>query len=197
MTPEPYRVLFIVDPDDKAERSEVAKASMHSTHLRHITATTFPGSWAEKINRGVQITDEPLLFLGADDLDYQVGWLEAATRLMPEAQVVGTNDLIPRPHKPDHATHFLMTRAYAEEPTIDDGPGPACELYDHCFVDNELIDTARHRGTYAYAEDSVVEHLHPMAKKAPDDAVYAKGMSTFRSDGRLYRKRRALWRSAA
>lgn len=78
-TPEPYRVLFICDPHDELERAEVAKASTRSTPARRISGTVYGGNYAAKINRGVELTDEPLLFLGADDLNFHPGWLEVAT----------------------------------------------------------------------------------------------------------------------
>lgn len=184
-TPGPYRVLFIADPGDRAE--------LEAIRCSNAAAITPGGNYAAKICAGVAATDEPLLFIGADDLRFRDGWLQAAMEKMPAAQVVGVNDAIKRPHRPQHATHFLMTREYAEQPCIDGSPGPLCQTYSHSFVDDELIATATKRGVYAYAPRSRVTHLHPMADTAPDDATYRRGRARFRHDRKVFHARSRLW----
>jgi glycosyltransferase involved in cell wall biosynthesis len=184
-TPDPYRVLFIADPDDTAEQDAITAEGGQMI--------VPGGGYAAKIRAGVEATDEPLLFIGADDLRFDAGWLEAATEKMPGAQVVGVNDCIRRPHRPQHATHFLVTRAYAEQPCIDGQPGMLSEAYAHSFVDDELIATATKRGVYAYAQRSRVRHLHPMVNTAADDDTYRLGRSQFRRDRKTFLRRSALW----
>jgi hypothetical protein len=182
------RVVFIADPDDTQEQRAIKYAG--GELLIH------QGGYASKINHGVQVTDEPLVFLAADDLDPQPGWLQAATSTLMQRDVeaVGVNDLIPRrPGRRGHATHFLLTREYAERPTIDDQPGPLSTAYDHSFVDDELIATAKHRRVYAYCDDAHVRHLHPMAGNAPDDETYQRGRRRFRADRALFNERSRLW----
>ena len=155
------------------------------------------GGYAEKINYGVEVTKQPLLFLGADDLEPQPGWLEAAVRRVareterPHVAVVGVNDLLNRDR--EHATHFLMTRSYAELPTIDGQPGPCCTRYHHWYVDDELIATARARGVYAYAGDAHISHRHYLIGAAPDDDTYRAAASRPTDDGRTFRARERLW----
>lgn len=186
-TPEPHRVLFITDHDDQEERAAVAAAGGEELVAR--------GSYARKINAGIRATREPLIFLGADDLTFQPGWLAAALeQITAGAHVVGVNDLIERrPGRDGHATHFLITRNYARRPTIDGRPGPLCELYDHSFVDDELIATATRRSAYAYAPGAHVRHEHPMNGTAPDDDTYRRGRARFRDDRRLHQRRSRLW----
>lgn len=186
-TPEPYRVVFLADPDDEPQLDALAAAGAD---------TLVPGgNYAEKIHHGVVSTSEPLIFTGADDLEPQEGWLDAAAaELANGAQVVGVNDLIERRSgRQGHATHFLMTREYAELPTIDGRPGPFFTGYGHNFCDDELIATARKRGVYAYAEDCHVRHLHPMNQTAPDDPIYQHGRALFRIDRRRFHRRAHLW----
>lgn len=182
-TPGDPRILFICDPDDRDEIDAVGAAGAEI--LIHA------GNYASKINRGVVCSQEPLIFLGADDLDFRPGWLEAAKVKLDPAQVVGVNDLIPRQR--DHQTHFLITREYAEQGCID-GPGVLCELYAHNCVDDELMATAKRRGVYAYAPDAQVRHDHPMVG-ASIDSTYVKGMAPLRADRRIFRTREALWTS--
>jgi hypothetical protein len=155
------------------------------------------GSYAQKVNRAVAHPKgiEPLIFLGADDLDFKPGWFEAAKAAMTDdIEVVGVNDLLRRrPRRRGHATHFLMTREYAERPTIDGGRGPLHEGYGHNFVDDELIATASARGAYAYAEDAHVEHLHWMNGAAEVDDTYQRGRELFDADRIRFKEREPLW----
>lgn len=189
-TPDPYRVLFIVDPDDVAEREAVRRA-----RSEHVHSTLLAGGYARKINAGIRATHEPLIFLGADDLDFKPGWLGAAlAKLEPGIGVVGTNDLgNERVKRGEHATHSLVTREYAELGTIDEPGKLLHEGYHHWKVDDELVATAKHRGAWAFAKDSRVEHLHPYWKKAPMDDTYRKGEEQHRLDARRFRKRVRLW----
>jgi glycosyltransferase involved in cell wall biosynthesis len=185
-TPVPHRVLFITDPGDRAECDAIgnARAAMLATG----------GNYAQKIRHGVAATTDPYIFTGADDLDFQPGWFEAAAAQMTgPVQVVGVNDLIPRRRgRQGHATHFLMSRTYALCPTIDGEPGPFSTAYAHNFVDDELIATAKKRGVYAYADDAHVRHEHPMAG-GPDDDTYRKGRARFRDDRHRFFSRRPMW----
>jgi glycosyltransferase involved in cell wall biosynthesis len=179
------RVLFIADPGDDAEL-----AALDAVAAEYIVPG---GSYASKIRAGVEATDESLLFIGADDLRFRPYWLERAVEKMPGAQVVGVNDCIRRLHRPQHATHFLMTRAYAERPCADGRPGPLSDAYSHSFVDDELIATATNRGVYAYAQRSRVRHLHPMASTAADDETYRLGRARLRQDAKTFKRRERLW----
>lgn len=185
-TPQPHRVLFICDPGDIAEQDAIAREGGWMISPG--------GTYAQKINAGCKATDEPLVMFAADDLRFHPGWLTAALAAMTGGvQVVGLNDLIDRPLRPEHATHFLVTRAAASLPCIDGGRGPLCEGYGHWRTDDELIATATKRGMYAYEAAAVVEHFHPMTGAAPDDATYRKGRATARRDGRLFLRRAHLW----
>ncbi len=184
------RVLFLADGHDRPEL-EAIERELGREGLR-VEVDTVGGNYAAKINRGVELTDEPFVFTAADDLEPLAGWLEAAKAAFADGvEVVGVNDLIKRER--DHATHFLLTRAYAEQPAIDGSRGPFFEGYSHWWTDDELIATARHRSAYAYAPEAEVLHLHPMAGNAPDDATYQRGRARRREDYKLFIGRSALW----
>ncbi len=185
-TPAAHRVLFVCDPDDEAELRAIEAAG---------AAMIAPGGrYSSKIRVGIAATDEPLIFLGADDLAFQPGWLEAtATHLAAGAHVVGVNDGMRRPRRPRHATHFLITRDYAHEPCIDGSPGPLSDAYRHNFVDDELIATATARGVYAYAAHARVEHHHWLNRRAVDDDTYRRGREAFSRDRSTFRRRSQLW----
>ena len=64
-------VVFIANRDDKPEIHAI-KADGRGRLLVH------DGGYAAKINYGVEVTGHGLLFLGADDLEPEPGWLQAA-----------------------------------------------------------------------------------------------------------------------
>ncbi|MEH3055543.1 MAG: glycosyltransferase [Patulibacter minatonensis] len=180
-------VLFIPDPDDEAELNALRRAgAAFSAHA---------GGYAAKINYGVRITHAPTIFLGADDLEWHPGWLEACLEHVDDgAQVVGVNDLCTRRvRRGEHATHFLITRRYATERTIDGSPGPLFEGYDHSCVDDELVATARRRGVLVIDSAIVVEHHHAINGRAPDDETYRKGRARLEQDRDLFIARSHLW----
>lgn len=184
-TPEPYRVLWICDPGDVPQQDAIAKEGGWMISPG--------GGYAQKIRAGIQATDEPLVFTAADDLRFTADWLEAASaRLDDVTQVVGVNDGIRRKRRPEHATHFLMTRAYAEMPCIDGAPGPFFD-YGHWRCDDELIATAVKRGMYAYAPDALVAHVNHPAQGGPDDDTYRKGRATATVDNQTFANRSPLW----
>jgi glycosyltransferase involved in cell wall biosynthesis len=186
-TTHPHRVVFIADPDDDGEIRAVQESG--AGLLIH------GGGYAAKIHAGVQATTEPLIFLGADDLDFHPGWFEAASaRLEGRIRVVGVNDLGHRRVRAGrHATYFLVDRRYVADGTADQPGRLMHDGYHHLFVDDEFVGTAKKRGVIAFATDSIVEHLHPDFGRAPDDETYQRGRARFAADRRLFRSRRHLW----
>lgn len=186
-TPEPHRVLFIASPDDQLEHAVIGDVGGEMIVV--------DGNYAQKINAGVAHTTEPLILTGADDLHFHPGWLPAARALLTATiGVVGTQDLCNgRVIRGEHATHFLMARWYAELGTLDGQPGPLCEEYLHEMVDDEVVATARYRGAWAFADNAIVEHLHPMVGKAPTDDLYDGQRRRMRFGRRVFQRRQHLW----
>lgn len=187
-----YRVLFVGNHGDEPEH-EACRAT--GADLLVIEPRR-PGDYARKVNTAYRLSDEPLLLLGADDLEFRPGWLEAVQRRVDAgAHVVGTNDLgNPRVIRGEHATHCVVTRVYADERGTIDRPGEILhEGYDHEWCDDELVGTAKHRGVWAFADDAVIEHLHPNWSKAPTDHLYDDQRRRMRASRPLYLRRRRLW----
>lgn len=192
-TTEPYRLLFICSPGDDAEINAVQQAGEP-----FIVApfTREPGDWARKINLGYRLTDEPLMLLGADDIQPRAGWAEAVRHASAMSfGVIGTQDLGNKAViAGSHSTHPVVARWYADElGTIDCAGQVVTEVYDHNYVDNELVETAQSRGAWAFASDAVVEHLHPSWRKAPVDPVYELGIAQWNLDRATFFERRPLW----
>lgn len=186
------RVLFMLTPNDVQVDREVERLGGECLFV----AYTPVGDYARKINIGYRNTPQPLIFTGADDLLFHPGWFEAATaRLADGIGVVGTNDLgSARVMRGEHSTHSLITRAYADEYGVIDQPGAILhEGYPHEYVDDELVGTARHRGAFAMALDSHVEHLHPNWGKTRADPMYLQQQNRMRRGRPTYLRRRPLW----
>jgi hypothetical protein len=179
------RILFLADSDDREEIAAVEADWRADLELCE------PGTgYGPKINRGAAVTDSPLLFLGADDLEPQPGWFETAcAHLEDGVQVVGVNDMLPR--DAPWPTAFVVTAEYAQLPAIDGKPGPLASVYRHGPCDHELVVTATHRGVFAYAEDAHVRHLHPRWGLADWDSTYMMGERSLAPDWRVWEERRA------
>jgi hypothetical protein len=195
------RVVFLVTDGDDAQLA----ACLDTDAMTVVVPFGLDGGdYARKINYGVTVTDEPWLFQAADDLRFHHGWDTTALDAgLPHIGVVGTNDLgNPLTKAGRHATHSLIRRTYVEEHGTIDEPGKALhEGYHHCWVDNELVETAVHRRGWASARRSCVEHMHPIwpvdrrsrERKGQDDATYRRGQARYRDDHRLFMSRRPLW----
>lgn len=190
ITCTPY---FLVSPGDKDER-----AAVRASRSTCIDCSWQPerGDYARKMNHGVEQTEEPFIFFAADDLRFQPGWAERALAKWYESDccVIGTNDLgNSRVTSGRHSTHTLVDRDYLECGTIDEEGRLLHEGYWHNFVDDEFVQTAIWRTTYASALDSIVEHLHPDWGKGAPDATYRKGREHFNDDRAYFKGRQHLW----
>ena len=189
-TSEPYRITFLVSPDDTAEIVAITKTGQPFIRSPH------PG-YAAKINLGCSLTEGEFIFLGADDLRFHPGWDRAALDRYDETgkAVLGTNDLGNSTVMAGrHATHSLVHRSYLAEGTIDETGKLLHEGYQHNWVDTEFVGTAMKRDQFVFCAESHVEHMHPFWHKGQNDATYEKGRQGYREDRRLYQKRRRLWR---
>ena len=191
-TPEPHRVLFACTVGDKAQI-----AAVKASGADWFAIPWQRGDFARKVNTAYRRSTESYLFMGADDLHFHPGWLSAAlSRLAkPGVGVVGTQDLgNPRVRRGVHSTHSLVTRAYVKtHGTIDEDDKVLHEGYWHEYVDDEFVETSWYRKAWAFAHDSVVEHLHPSWGKGESDPLYDENAARMRVGKRLFLKRRPMW----
>jgi glycosyltransferase involved in cell wall biosynthesis len=187
------RMLFVCSPDDT---DEIAACEATGCDVLVMDSPHERGDWARKINTAYERSSEPLLFLGADDLHYHPGWLEAAeAKMQGVAKVVGTNDLgNARVMAGLHATHMLVARDYVDGYGTIDCPGKVLhEGYWHEFVDDEMVATAMARGVWAHAIHSHVEHLHPLWGKAETDEIYDMQRRRMILGRAVFESRKHLW----
>lgn len=199
-TTGPYRVLFIANEGDRSEIAAIRRSDAdllvqpyphHPSRWRER-----PGEWAVKLNRVYRESSEPLIFCGADDIEFHPGWADAVrARVAPGVGLIGTNDMHnPRVIAGEHATHFVFVRGYVDRyGTIDEPRKMLHEGYafEHC--DDEAIATAKARGAWVFAEDAKVEHLHANYGLAPVDPLYAQQNARMVASRRLFDQRRRLW----
>lgn len=191
----PATPYFVCSPGDTAE---IAAVEESGAELLVVDWRPGRGDYAKKMNYAWRATVEEWVFLGADDLVFRPGWLAACFRVYGEtdACVIGTNDLGNRSVVAGtHSTHTLVRREYEECGTIDDPTVILHEGYWHQYVDNEFVETAKWRATFASASDAHVEHLHPFWGKGRMDATYAKATDAghARDDKQTFDLRRRLW----
>jgi hypothetical protein len=197
-----YRVVFISTTNDRDEHRAIdVQRGRGDVEVRHLTmAPTKVGDYAKKINFAVASYDSTWYFLGADDLRFHPGWFSSAmfAHTQTGCLVVGTNDLgNSRVQVGDHSTHTLVHRDYVARGSIDDATKVLHEGYVHCYVDDEFIQTAIHRGEFVSATSSAVEHLHPDWDKTDrrNDVAYQISRRSMTTGYRLFRRRRPLWTS--
>ncbi len=187
-------MLFLVNTDDPLEISE-----LENRGLWHIVVPwgNGPRDWPRKMNFGIARTDSEWVFLAADDVRFQRGWFRAAlnVHIRTGKLVIGTNDTVnPTVLRGVHATHPLIHRDYVERGTIDNPSEVLHSGYCHNAVDVEFCETAQARDEWAFAERSIVAHLHPtFNRKIKRDSTYQKGMEFALRDRQLYKRRRHLW----
>lgn len=195
------RPVFVATRGDRGElRAIEAARALHPDRAIHVLELppAERGDYGIKINVAARTVRDEWLFQAADDLRFEPGWADVAIGVaeMHDASVVGTNDMgNPSVKAGLHSTHSLVRRAYVVEHGTIDEPGLMLhEGYAHNYVDNELVETAMSRGQWAFAHESLVEHLHPIWRKGTRDATYERGDLHMREDAELFRNRRRLWR---
>jgi len=188
LTGSPYRLVFICSPRD-SQQIDACKAT--GAEVMVVEWQPGSGDYAKKINYGYRKTSSQWIFTGADDIRFRKNWDHAALTLArrQRKRVIGPNDL----HNPSvrqrrGSTHTLIARSYIEQKGgTQDGTGEVlCELYDHQYVDLELIEVARRRGEFVSCPTAIVEHFHPHWGNAENDRTYVKAMRRTNSDRRLY-----------
>lgn len=210
-------VLFVVSDGDAAVREALKSHCLNHLVLDGVGGEA--GDYARKINHGYRSTSEPFIFTGADDLIFHEGWYEAARALMSDARrstqvlsggatltgpfgllnehigVVGTRDLCNgRTANGDHSTHSLVARWYADQGgPIDESNAIYHEGYIHEYCDDELVQVAKKRESYAHSFGPPVEHVHMLLDSSLDDDTYRHGRSLTRVSRRRFMIRSRMW----
>lgn len=182
---------FIIDDDDK-----VTLAAARGVKAEYLLMNEPTTTYARKINTGLSLSDEPVLFFAADDVLFHPGWAEAGLAKVDEGyRMVGSRDglnlLVERGL---HATHFFAEREYAENGGFNfDGKPGLCEAYRHNYVDNEAIAVAAYWQAFAPCPEARVEHLHHLNGASAYDDTYRLGDESKTDDMLLFTARLYDW----
>lgn len=183
-------LIFVAHERDDASRLKLAHLG-----VKYVIDTQ-PPSGVNATNCGYWGVSTKWFVIGQDDFRWHEGWLDEALRVQQEtyALVVGFNDGY-EGNRPEHSVGWLINRPFVENNSLSIGfPNVIFNPhYKKNFSDNELCETARHRGVYAYAPKALLEHLHPSFGKSQSDATYEVLDKRFEEDFALYNSRKHLW----
>jgi hypothetical protein len=188
-TPEPHEVIFATSDNATVEECN---------RLGAWQSIDDGDTWPNRINRLFCMTDDPYVFLCADDVLFHPGWLAPLLEAQADIDMIGGVVVPADLHNP-YGTLALVSRSYIAHfgGCMDEPAGLVLwPGYEHCWAESELYAVAKKRGRHRYVPESVVEHLHHGIGRPgalPHDATYAKGGATMRSGGELFVRRRHLW----
>lgn len=182
--------LFVVhesDPDSLEEVKRLgAKYTIDKQPPSGVNASN-AGYWAVKTNWFV---------LSQDDIIFHKGWLDNAKKHISKGiKVIGLYDGYPYHLQSQHSVSWLINKNYVQRNSLSIGHKNVLfnPDYKKNYADNELNDTAKFRGVWAYASDSLSEHLHPGFNKSPIDSTYQMNENFLGEDRGLYNSRIHLW----
>lgn len=206
LQPKMERVDVIVplvrEANEGRLRSSIAATTPSGNNL--LCGSDAGATYAENVNALYKGSTADWILVVGDDVEFKPGWFEAAQALSDRYDVIGTNDSEPgRIRNPlvangSHADHFFIRRKYIEEQgACLDGPGRLMpEVYQHWWVDKEVIELAKARGVFTPCLDSIIVHHHPgydgdeAAREA--DPVYMKAAESAEDDRRTFMARLPL-----
>lgn len=170
-------VTYDVEALVVADLPETHSALERIAHIYSPVPVTAPQAW----NLGAATSKAQWFGLGADDLLFHPGWIEAVWPLMQERWgVIGINDGADSFNRLGWATHWLVSREFC---MTHMGGVMVPPVYAHGMVDVEVCQLAQRLGMFTYAAGAKVEHLHPDWNKADRDALYERDL---RDDKRMF-----------
>ena len=195
-----FEIVFICTVGDEEQIATLKQLAKDYSEVRYLRISPSKvGDYARKINFGANETDSHYVFTGADDLHFHDNWFGAATAAYAATgcRVIGTQDLgNRRVIKGEHSTHSLVRRSYIDDMGTIDEPGKLLhEGYPHEFVDDEMVETAKHRGEFVFAHRSIVEPLHPLWGKSDTDHLYDAHRTRMVQGRKVYQQRKNQWTS--
>jgi glycosyltransferase involved in cell wall biosynthesis len=182
--------LFVVHESDEDSLNEVKRLSAKYTIDKQSPSgvnASNAGYWAVKTNWFV---------LSQDDIIFHKGWLDNAKKHISKGiKVIGLYDGYPYHLQSQHSVSWLINKNYVQRNSLSIGHKNVLfnPDYKKNYADNELNDTAKFRGVWAYASDSLAEHLHPGFNKSPMDSTYQMNENFLGDDRGLYNSRIHLW----
>lgn len=162
-------LVFVTDEDDP-ELTAYRTLSQEGV-IKHLVTFSAPGrpGITTPLNRAASVfvdTCRVIGFMGDDHLPKTVGWedriLETADTCCP--RVVYGNDLL--------QGEALPTAAFMPSKMVKAMGWLAPPVLQHLYVDDFWKQLGTDLGALRYLPDVIIEHLHPVAGKAPMDDGY-------------------------
>lgn len=174
------RLLFIVDRDDPTRDEYPAD------HVLLVPPGGCMGAaLASALKPGILRDATGVGMIGDDNRFRTPGWDLTFRRLLEESPGIVYGD--------DGFQHDrLPTSWWLSRPLVDEF-GMTDRNLKHFYMDNYWLELGIATGTLRYVPEVVIEHLHPLAGKADDDAIYQRGHRFARED----RKTHLAWRNGS
>lgn len=168
-----------------AETEDVYQAATFYADL--VVQVMEPVSAASAWNIAAAASTAEWFGLGADDLRFHPGWLDAAWPfLTDEWGVVGFEDGSNGYERVGWTSHYAASRKFCVE-HMGGVFVPTC--YGHYYVDVETCRIAQGLGKFVYVPDALVEHLHPDWNKTLLDPTYLTNAAKMDADRVLFSRR--------
>ena len=149
------------------------------------SGSTAVDGWNRAYNAVADICD--WFVLGADDLIWADGWLEAAMELFAAGEVIGLNDT--HTDLNQYAPHYMASAAFCRDVL---GGCLVPPIYRSWWFDREVCEIAQSFGVYVPGWGVIVAHTHPDWKTAEMDDIYSQARPLHDADRALYLRRQRL-----
>lgn len=142
-------------------------------------------------------TNEPVFIWANDDFYFLKDWDEKPMQMMeadPGIGVLGIDDGNPQTNYT--AISFIRRKYIEEQSGVIDMPNRVLYPYNHNYCDNELTETAQHRGAWDKSIGPCIHHQHPSFTwlgDFPTDETYVRNNLKDAEDNELFHSRRHLW----
>jgi len=178
------KLYFVITPEDTASKRKL--------DLLKQEYFVVAGEYCKAINIAFNLTNEPFVFCGADDIEFTVGWDEKLLYSIKGVGVTGgIDDWIPS-KSGIHTSHPLVRRSYILEQGGALGyPGLVYNPErEHYHLDIELEQLAWSRGQITINQDCVIHHHHFVNNQATNDDTYKHSRKCWDKDDENYHANR-------
>lgn len=190
-TKSQFMIYWGVEPDDR-ETILAAKDTGYPVVVNEGTPC-----YADAFQSIYEHSTEPVFLIGNDDFYFLDGWDVKPMEMLekfPDIKVLGLHDGNP---KTTYSSIQLIKRDYIKEQSgVVDMPNRVFYPYGHCFVDNEMTETAQKRGVWDRCDAPCIQHQHPSFTwlgEYPEDDTHRKNNARFAKDSETYHSRKHLW----
>ena len=190
------QLYFIVEPDDLETHKELELLFIENPDFKIII---FRGEYVNAINAGVNFTNEPFVFCGADDILFSPNWDKKLLRIMKckSVGVTGGIDDWACSRSGVHISHPLVRREYIQNGSYwqSEGKYLYCPEYKHYQCDIELEQLAWTKGVFKLCNEVTIAHNHYVNHKSEDDETYQRSRKNLKVDTAVYDKRKMAFES--